>query len=627
MSNEKKPNLTKSPQKLNPKYKKDVTLTDKQTKILLIQKVIKANSAYTKKYGKVIGCEDFYKSMNGLGLNPKQLVRNMFGGFASLLKEAGIVSLSEKSDEQVTALFIKKIIEANEKYVKKFNKTITCKYYKNYISGSGLNYDRVSFIFGNFDVLKKKAGIEDIEKEETPSLDREDFDISENLFSKEKKTYCVTSAIIGEDIFEKALQSIKNYENHNKAKLKILLMKSLSSKKIWSDEEFSALENYLCTEIVFNSNLKAMDVMLSSQMTNPLTGLARFGQKEFSLIVASPKQQAISIPVGTNRLPHLAFSTGSISTPEYNKNRIGRISEQDHTIGMLIVETKGDIYHVRQVQIDPKTGVFFDLDKKYTPEGVYENKKAIAISLGDWHLGMTDPYAAKASFEQLDFFKPKYAFFHDLIDSQSVSHHIDHNLSARANRTTHMVFNSLETELNHAGNFLTEVSKKYQDTTFYIVASNHLDHITRYLTEGRWLEDSINTRLSLKLFEKVIDHIDPIKWYLEENFPSIKKNVVFLKRDDDIFVSPKKILMSVHGDFGPSGTRGSVVSMERSYGNSITGHSHSFSILRNSRVIGTNSLLDMGYNKGASSWTHTNAVVYSDGGVSMLTSINGKWKN
>jgi len=460
---------------------------------------------------------------------------------------------------------------------------------------------------------------------EEQKVRREDIDIVKQ-FSSKNKTYFVTSVIIGEKIDIEFFNSIKSFAKHRKAEIVILPMKSLYRDEQWSNEEYDLLSPYIATEYIFNSNLMAYDFMLNSQMTNPLTGLGRYGQKEFSLIVASPKQQMVSVPVSPSRMPHILLSTGSMSNPEYRKSRVGRFSEQDHIIGGVVVETKGDLYHVRHVQCN-KDKSFRDLNTIYESDSWKNVEDSEAIVLGDWHNGLTDPTARKSSFEQIKFYNPKQVFLHDFVDSYSISHHTQYDIKTKVRRNESK-FATLENELNMAVEELEVFVKQFPNVKFKIVASNHSpDHIVKYLSDGRWIEDTVNTKFSIDLFKDVIEGKDPVEEYVFRKNPILKNNIEFLKRDKDVYV--EGILCSSHGDKASGSSRGSTpIGKELSFGSSITGHSHTVSILRNAWTVGTNSYLTLDYTVGnPTSWIHANCVVFKEGKRQMLISIKGKWKN
>jgi hypothetical protein len=56
------------------------------------------------------------------------------------------------------------------------------------------------------------------------------------------------------------------------------------------------------------------------------------------------------------------------------------------------------------------------------------------------------------------------------------------------------------------------------------------------------------------------------------------------------------------------------------------GHTHSAGIYDGLYVAGTSSTLDMGYNKGPSSWSHSHVVTYPNGKRTMVTMYAGKWR-
>ena len=100
--------------------------------------------------------------------------------------------------------------------------------------------------------------------------------------------------------------------------------------------------------------------------------------------------------------------------------------------------------------------------------------------------------------------------------------------------------------------------------------------------------------------------------------------VNFLKRSSSLlFVG---VELAAHGDLGLNGAKSSMQSLEKIYGRCVVGHAHSASILRSVFRVGVMGNLDMGYNRGPSSWTQTNAIVYDNGQVQLLNYIDGKWK-
>jgi azurin len=57
-----------------------------------------------------------------------------------------------------------------------------------------------------------------------------------------------------------------------------------------------------------------------------------------------------------------------------------------------------------------------------------------------------------------------------------------------------------------------------------------------------------------------------------------------------------------------------------------TGHTHTASILEGVYTAGVKANLEQGYNKGASSWSHSDIITYSGGKRAIVTFKNGKWR-
>jgi hypothetical protein len=85
------------------------------------------------------------------------------------------------------------------------------------------------------------------------------------------------------------------------------------------------------------------------------------------------------------------------------------------------------------------------------------------------------------------------------------------------------------------------------------------------------------------------------------------------------------IELSMHGDQGPNGTRGSRHNLRRIGVKSIIGHSHSPGIEEGCTQTGTSTPLTLEYNSGPSSWLQCHAVLYANGKRSLLPIIDGEW--
>lgn len=508
---------------------------------------------------------------------------------------------------------LKKISNRFKKELKKSPDQITTRFYnKNSKYG-----DRWRFHYNIWDEFKKDVFGSPVENKK---LTRASFNnnTKDDRNKSHQRKYFVTAAVAGQSVNQKFFNSIKNYCKLTGAEF--VLMPMLGTRKQDTEYAKELIDNtdHFVTEYVFNSNLKALEAMLSPQQINPLTGFKRLGFKNSSFIVASPKQQLEVVPVSSVGFPHLLHSTGCITNPDsYAFNRQGMLARQDHIVGGLIIEIEDQqLFHIREVQADKKGG-FYDLNKYYLEDTVTESK-AKAFVMGDYHAGFHDSSAVEAWTEVVKLTKPDYILFHDLFDGVSISHHSEHDLFEQVNRPANV--DTLEKELLLTETELNKWSSTFPDSEMVIVRSNHDEHLDRYLREARYVKDRFNHKLSLKLALHMLDGLNPIEQHVKTN-----KNVRWLQRDEDFKVAG--IQLGYHGDKSGNGARGSANTLELSFGKSVVGHMHTPQILRDTWVVGTTSILHRSYTKGhPSSWLHTSCLIYETGQRTLITSVDGKWK-
>lgn len=438
---------------------------------------------------------------------------------------------------------------------------------------------------------------------------------------KGKRTYVVTSVIAGCAIDKPFFASLETFLADKKAKLVVLPMRGVISKgEEYTEDVLEVLSDSFYTKYVFNSNLEALDLFASPTQADPLTGLYKYAQKKSNIILASPKQEMKSVPVSNVKMPHILRSTGTICEPEYNDNRIGFLSAEDHQIGALIVEVlDNEFFYVREIQAS-EDGSFIDLDKKYNAK-LIEGSTADAMVFGDLHVGQIDQPALDVWTEVLNVVKPKSVFLHDVFDSLSISHHLENNLTQRSGLPEFA--KTLEIELDNLCRFLSDYVIPKKDISFYAVASNHDSHVMKYINEGRFFKDYTNYRIALKLALYMCDGKNPVAAYVEEKLGKIK-NLTWLEVDQDLKIHD--IQLASHGHIGIHGSFGSIASAEKSYYKAIIGHSHVSGIQGGIWSVGTTTKLKLSYNTGPSAWSHSSALIHPNGNRQLIFSINGKWK-
>lgn len=508
--------------------------------------------------------------------------------------------------------------ELNQHYKNKFQKTITRDIFASLKPKSFYEMRHILEMKYN-DLLQNHCESSDKDN----GISRDDINqIKKN--DKINKKFFVTCISPLFKIHAKFLSSIKTFCNHNDATLVILPMNGVVQSDKYEVSDIELIEEYIATEYTFNNNLKALDIKLSPQQINPLTGLDRFGEKEYSLIIASPKQQMNSLTLIKNGLPHILHSTGMMceNVISYRSNRIGRIAEQDHILGGLIVDIKdSEVFFIRQVQADQTTGEFVDLNKLYGNNSVKKmNPKAIYC--GDSHAGWEDENAIKSVLNQIEELEPEEIFLGDVFDGHSISHHHEKNIKEQVNRLESI--NTLEKELHVVANHIKIFTDRFPNLKINIIRSNHDEHLDRYLNEGRYIQDRFNHRLALQLAIYNLDGYNPIEKWLSIHYPEILKNVVFHSRESVYKIG--EVQCSSHGDVSFNGIKASALTLEKAHTKCTVGHAHTAKILRNVYIVGTMSKFKLPYTKGPSSWTHTNCSIYENGSRQLLTSVNGEWK-
>ena len=129
--------------------------------------------------------------------------------------------------------------------------------------------------------------------------------------------------------------------------------------------------------------------------------------------------------------------------------------------------------------------------------------------------------------------------------------------------------------------------------------------------------------MSLELARKVIEGIDPLK-FAYENYGGVKEKnrVKWLTLDSEYKVNI--IELGQHGHLGLNGSKASLLSLEKAFGQCVVGHAHTAAIWRGVFRVGT-STKRMEYQKGPSSWTQTHCLVYKNGQRQLINFIDGEF--
>lgn len=432
---------------------------------------------------------------------------------------------------------------------------------------------------------------------------------------------------------ENLLESFENYCKEIGADLIILAMQGKDTYETAFHEGISRREELFYGNLKLNSNCAISDMKIPPQNVDPTTGRERFAQRDTTLIYAHPKQRFKAVPTSNIKLPKSLVTTGAVTYPNYHARREGNkwvgknhradVAFRDHTYGAAIVEVFDDNHYNIRLARAFESGAFVDMGMRF--DGKNTSKvNAEALVLGDVHLGDHEKSSLEASYEMIDYFNPRRIILHDFFNGHSINHHEKDKLVTRVqDYEGERLFLEQELKMNYEE--LLKMSKMIgSKNEIYVVASNHHFFIDRYLERSEFMREPWNAKMALRLAEKMSEGKNP----LEEGIKMMGKlpsNVNFLNLDDDLKAWGYQL--SSHGHLGISGGKGSVRSRELAYGKSISGHTHTPEIFRDTYVVGTNSKLNLPYTKGsANSWLAANAVLYEGGLVQLLPIIGGKWK-
>lgn len=509
--------------------------------------------------------------------------------------------------------------------------------YSDFILNS-VSKDKIKYHFGNIESLH-----EYMHQEYQDQIDN--FIVTEHtVFSHVKlkelaehlqtyKRFVVTTVVSDKKIHTGFYNSIKNYCEKNDAKLICIPALDIANRRSYNNFTFPQElknESFIASDTRLNDNLFISSIKLSAKHIQPTTGLSRIGQRNGSYIFASPKQflEFVVNSPDEQTTPHAIMTTGAITIADYNRDRYmsdrtSYIAENDHVVGALIIEIENDKkFHFRQIQSD-SSGRFCDLGWMYTDSGAFEVQPTLVM--GDLHAGDHDDTVLDATREIVADCGVKNVFVHDAFSGYSISHYDESSPHRRAKKVLNARSN-LEDELRVGLEILGEIiSWLPKEGKVFRVKGNHDEWLERYLDRAGYVNDPENHLLSLHLAIEYLDGGDPVEFAFNSWLGGDKEvldRIEWLQRDDRIKVAG--IELSQHGDKGLNGVKGSLISIEKAFGEAVVGHSHTGAIFRGVYRVGTSTKLKLDYNTGPSSWTWTHCLVYENGQRQLINILPGE---
>lgn len=399
-----------------------------------------------------------------------------------------------------------------------------------------------------------------------------------------------------------------------------------------------AFKDYLCEENVFLGSRETgfafmAEINILPTADFPLSGFAEtataYGLR--GLAIGHAKITAESVPAMKGDTVRRMYSTGTATLKNYIQQKAGQKAEALHNFGALLVEISdtGEFY-ARQLETMDSSGMFYDLNRRFTPESVDTvTGHVAALQYGDIHAEKLDHDCAFASWGStaslLDYLRPKYQIVHDVHDFTSRNHH---------NRASGVFLakqyaagrDKVLDDLIDTGRVLEQMEREFSQTV--IVESNH------DLALARWLDDSkaniqqdpangeLYYSLNAAIYRAIKDGDDTFNVldYALRQVAGCDFAAIFLQTDESFRIAG--IECGAHGHNGINGARGNPKGF-RKLGKMNTGHTHTASIYGGIYTAGVAGSLDMGYNIGASSWSQTHLITYENGQRTLIDFKDG----
>lgn len=377
------------------------------------------------------------------------------------------------------------------------------------------------------------------------------------------------------------------------------------------------------------------DLQILPTAVDPLSGLESHTGRASSIIphakfavksVASPKMS------GTKFL----YTTGTVTLRNYIQKKAGQKASFHHGYGAVIVEVCDDgSWFVRQLNADSE-GVIYDLNRRFDGSKVTFDNRPEALVWGDIHTRQLAPEMRELGWGSggiLDTLRPRRQVLHDVLDFRSQNHH-DRKDPWKTYAKHVEAKLSVEEELEELRSFLEYATRPWCETA--IAAANHDEAMIRWLKEADYREDPLNAELILEATFTAYRAMRAkekafyvVQWATERDGARRRfVNTEWLRRDQEYIVCEDAnggIELGMHGDKGANGAKGAIKQFARSGRKSIVADSHIAGLHEGAMQVGVMGALDQGYNEGMSSWSHTNALVYSNGKRSLFTIWKGKW--
>ncbi len=461
--------------------------------------------------------------------------------------------------------------------------------------------------------------------------------------SRDRRRFVLTCAQNNTHVHPSFLASLRVYAAAHDAE--ILVSRFSYNKSAWAakvtktDEDLwydPEILDYVCDEslelapgLVWCGEL---DILPTA--TDPLSGLDSY-TRSASAIVPHAKVAMRSMATMKREASRFLYTTGTVTQRNYVERKAGQKASFHHVFGALVVEVDVDgTWFVRQLLADD-AGCFHDLEHLYTPTGV-TCARVEAVTWGDFHQEKSDALVESACFggpgSILESLRPREQHVHDLADFTARNHH--NRNDPYFNAVMHASGRDrVEADLAGCAAKLDRIHRDWCQTV--VVESNHDQAFRRWLAEADGHRDAPNARYwhywNFRMFAAIerSEDLYVFEAAVRDKLSDTAKGARFLREDDSWVVCAEQgggIQCGLHGHRGPNGSRGSPKSFRQLGVRANTAHTHSAGITDGIYTAGVSGALDMGYNAGPSSWSHSHIVTYPSGKRAIVTQRGPRWR-
>ena len=450
-------------------------------------------------------------------------------------------------------------------------------------------------------------------------------------FDKTKKRFIITWAQNNTEVHKGFYENMEAYAKHIDADIHIILGRYKNPTSVFEDVDadfwVDEVDKYKdANRHSIHKFLSVMsDIKIQPTAINPMSGMQGMSGIN-SCIFGAPKVQLEMIPVLDGNKPKMMLTTGAVTLMNYTDSKSGKQGEFHHTLGFCVVEIKDkEVFFVRQVTADDKTGAFSDLFNRVDKGKVTPLKSISAIVLGDLHYGDHDQDVLDSTLKMMEKIKPEHVILHDVFDGKSISHHEMKDPFIQYGKEVAGT-NDLGKELDVMMSGLKSF-EKFKNVV--IVRSNHDDFLDRWLKNEDWKKQPtfknapLYMDLSSKLLKQYAKGAHQVKGVIpaliNERFPKF----ITLGRNSSYNVN--KWELGQHGDVGTNGSRGSLLQFRKLNTKCVVGHYHTPGRKDGALSVGTSTKLRVGYNNGASSWIQSHVIIHDDGKAQHICFINSEF--